>query len=214
MIGELRDRETISLALTAAETGHLVLATVHTPGATQTIDRILDAFPAEERDEARGRLASSLQGVLSQTLVARLTGGRVAAVEVMVATEAIRSCVRESKTHQIHNQIQTGVQHGMQTQSTALADLVHRSVISEDAALACASNVDELKNQLSHGPNYLRAAARPAQAAPAATRRSSLSSLLNAPVEPLPPPPAATATPAAAPRHPGVSELLEKLRRS
>src|SRR6185436_12446845 len=93
MIGELRDRETISLAMTAAETGHLVLATVHTPGTVQTVDRMLDAFPADERIEARSRLAASLQGVLSQVLVPKTGGGRVAAIEVLVVTEAVRSCI-------------------------------------------------------------------------------------------------------------------------
>jgi len=212
MIGELRDRETISLALTAAETGHLVLATVHTPGAIQTVDRILDAFPPEERTEARGRVASCLQGVLSQTLVPRTTGGRVAVVEVMVSTEAVRSCIREGKTHQIHSQIQTGMQHGMQTHATALADLVHKSLITEEVAIQQAANLDELKNQLSHGPAYLRSTARPAPAAAAPPRRAPT----PAPVEPLPPPPVAPApTPASViPRSPGVAELLEKLRRA
>jgi twitching motility protein PilT len=185
MIGELRDRETISLALTAAETGHLVLATVHTPGAIQTVDRILDAFPPEERTEARGRVASCLQGVLSQTLVPRTTGGRVAVVEVMVSTEAVRSCIREGKTHQIHSQIQTGMQHGMQTCATALADLVHKSMITEEVALQHAANLDELKNQLSHGPSYLRSTARPAaHRLPAPPRRARL----PGPGRPLPSP--------------------------
>jgi twitching motility protein PilT len=209
MIGELRDRETISLALTAAETGHLVLATVHTPGAVQTVDRMLDAFPADERNEARGRLAASLQGVLSQTLVPRTTGGRVAVVEVMVATEAVRSCIREGKTHQIHSQIQTGLQHGMQTCATALADLVHKSMITEEVALQHAANLDELKNQLSHGPSYLRSTARPAAPPVAPPRRAPL----PGPVDPLPSPaPAAPASVLA--RNSGVAELLEKLRRA
>jgi twitching motility protein PilT len=209
MIGELRDRETISLALTAAETGHLVLATVHTPGAVQTVDRMLDAFPADDRNEARGRLAASLQGVLSQTLVPRTAGGRVAVVEVMVATEAVRSCIREGKTHQIHSQIQTGMQHGMQTCATALADLVHKSMITEEVALQHAANLDELKNQLSHGPNYLRSTARPAAPPSAPPRRAPL----PGPIEPLPSP--SPASPASAvPRNSGVAELLEKLRRA
>jgi twitching motility protein PilT len=214
MIGELRDRETISLALTAAETGHLVLATVHTPGAVQTVDRMLDAYPTEERTDARGRLASSLQGVLSQTLVPKTGGGRVAAVEVMVVTEAIRSCIRENKTHQIPSQIQTGAAHGMQTQATALADLVRKGLVTEETALSVAVNVEEVRNQLSSGGSALRATRGGSSPG---LRRSTL----PGPVEPLAPvePSAATAPAAAAPPpsprpSPSTQSILEKLRRA
>ncbi|MBL8843847.1 MAG: PilT/PilU family type 4a pilus ATPase [Planctomycetes bacterium] len=215
MIGELRDRETISLALTAAETGHLVLATVHTPGAVQTIDRMLDAFPSDERSDARGRLACSLQGVLSQTLVGRIGGGRIAALEILVITEAIRSCIREGKTHQVASQIQTGSVHGMQTQACGLADLVRRGLVLEDAAIGVANNLEELRNQITNGGSVLRMA-RPNT--PPGLRRSPV-----APVEPIA---AAEPAPTLAPAAPGFApapaagaptthqQLLERLRRS
>lgn len=213
MIGELRDQETISLALTAAETGHLVLATVHTPGAVQTVDRMLDAFPPDVRSDARGRLAATLQGVLSQSLVGRIGGGRVAVVEVMVVTEAIRSCIRDGRTHQIANQIQTGVAHGMQTQATALAELVRRGLVTEEAALAAANNVEELRHQLTSGGANLRSTRSSASRDPA--RRPAI----PGPVEPLPapeaapapPPPAAPAVPSRAPT--ASQSILEKLRK-
>jgi twitching motility protein PilT len=231
MIGELRDRETISLALTAAETGHLVLATVHTPGAIQTIDRVLDAFPSNERDDARGRLACCLQGVISQTLVPRIGGGRVAAAEVLVVTEAIRSCIREAKSHQIASQVQTGAAHGMQTQAVALAELVRRGMISEDAALAVAHSVEEVRHQVASGGSHLRATKPP----PAPLVRRPVSSLATAlsgaaagaaafpptpPVEPVASlaPESASNGPAAAsaaspPLH-SQQQLLERLRRA
>jgi twitching motility protein PilT len=214
MIGELRDRETVSLALTAAETGHLVLATVHTPGAVQTIDRILDAFPSEERSDARNRLSSSLQGVLSQTLVPRMGGGRVVALEILVVTEAIRSCIREGKSHQIASQIQTGSVHGMQTQATALAELVRRNQVSEDTAIAVAHHLEELRHQVASGGTSLR---KHANAQPPLRRTSAP----TPPVEPLSvldpaPPPAASLPPAAPPAaHPaGTQQILERLRRA
>jgi len=220
MIGELRDRETISLALTAAETGHLVLATVHTPGAIQTIDRVLDVFPSDERDDARGRLASCLQGVISQTLVPRLGGGRVAAVEVLVVTEAIRSCIREAKSHQIASQLQTGAAHGMQTQALALAELVRRGLASEDAALTVAHHVDEVRHQIASGGSHLRAS-KPAAPPPLARRPSAPlvatpPIAVTPPVEPLPvdaAPAAAVAPIATAPLTPQ-QQLLERLRRA
>jgi twitching motility protein PilT len=208
VIGELRDLETISLAITAAETGHLVLATVHTPSAVQTVDRMLDAFPAEERNDARGRLAACLQGVISQALVDKDGGGRVAAVEVLVVTEAIRSCIREGKTHQIRSQMQTGGAHGMQTQAAALAELVRRGLVAEEAALAVAGNPEELRNQLASGGVNLRAAARPA-AASAAPRRPPTAPVPEAGERPAAEPPApAPARPLAASQ-----ELLARLRR-
>ena len=217
MIGELRDRETISLALTAAETGHLVLATVHTPGAVQTIDRMLDAFPNDERSDARGRLACSLQGVLSQTLVSRVVGGRIAALEILVISEAIRSCIREGKTHQVASQIQTGSVHGMQTQANGLAELVRRGLVLEDAAIGVANNLEELRNQITNGGAVLRMA-RPN--APQGLRRSPVT-----PVEPLAAPDAAPAPAASLPTNfitpapPAAAptthqQLLERLRRS
>ena len=218
MIGELRDRETISLALTAAETGHLVLATMHTPGAVATVDRLLDAFPPDERNDARGRIASNLQGVLSQTLVPKVGGGRVVAVEVMVVTEAIRSCIREAKIHQIQSQIQTGFNYGMQTQTTSIADLVRKGMITEEVAMSVVSNVEELRHQLTSGGATLRSTK---SAGGPALRRSGTTPMV--PVEPMPV--AETSTPAPAPAAspptpthravpPNNQSILEKLRRS
>jgi twitching motility protein PilT len=131
LVGELRDLETIRLALTAAETGHLVFATLHTASAAKTIDRIVDVFPAEERDMARTMLAESLQAVIAQTLCRQTDGaGRVAAHEIMVATSAIRNLIRENKVAQMYSTIQTGGSVGMQTLDQSLADLVRRRVIT------------------------------------------------------------------------------------
>jgi len=213
MIGELRDKDTISLALTAAETGHLVLATVHTPGAVQTVDRMLDAFPTDDRNDARGRLAFSLQGVLSQTLVPKIGGGRIAALEVMVVTEGVRSCIREGKTHQISSQIQTGGVHGMQTQATALADLVRKGMVTEEDATCLVGNVEELKHQLQSGGANLRATRAPPT--PPTPRRSTVS---QQPVEPVPtgePSTSSSGAPKAAPKMaPNTQSILDKLRRS
>ncbi len=120
LIGEMRDLETIEAALTAAETGHLVLATLHTSSAAQTVDRILDVFPADKQAQVRLQLSSTLQGILSQHLLPGIDGGRVAAVEVLIATRGIRAMVREGKTHQITSAIQAGGRHGMQTMRMAV----------------------------------------------------------------------------------------------
>ena len=115
LVGELRDLETIRLALTAAETGHLVLGTLHTTSAAKTIDRIIDVFPGSEKDMVRSMLSESLQGVISQVLLKRAGGGRVAAHEILVATSAIRNLIREDKVAQIYSAMQTGGNLGMQT---------------------------------------------------------------------------------------------------
>jgi twitching motility protein PilT len=120
LIGEMRDLETIESALTAAETGHLVLATLHTSSAAQTVDRILDVFPADKQAQVRLQLSATLQGILSQHLLPRLSGGRQAAVEVLVATRGIRAMIRDGKTHQITSAIQSGGRHGMQTMAMAV----------------------------------------------------------------------------------------------
>jgi twitching motility protein PilT len=125
LVGEMRDLETIQVALTAAETGHLVFATLHTQDAAQTVDRIIDVFPPHQQQQIRQQLAGTLQGVVCQTLCKTVDGrGRVAAVEVMVATPAIRNLIREGKTHQIYSAMQAGAQYGMQTLDQHLADLV------------------------------------------------------------------------------------------
>ena len=135
LVGELRDLETIRLALSAAETGHLVFGTLHTSSAAKTIDRIVDVFPAEEKEMVRAMLSESLQAVISQTLVKTKDGsGRVAAHEIMIGTPAIRNLIREAKIAQMYSAIQTGSSVGMQTLDQNLTDLVRRNVISSSAA--------------------------------------------------------------------------------
>ena len=139
LVGELRDLETIRLALSAAETGHLVFGTLHTSSAAKTIDRIVDVFPAEEKEMVRSMLSESLQAVISQTLLKTKDGsGRVAAHEIMVGTPAIRNLIREAKIAQMYSAIQTGSNVGMQTLDQNLSDLVRRNVISASTARASA----------------------------------------------------------------------------
>ncbi|BDT57656.1 twitching mobility protein [Massilia varians] len=139
LVGELRDLETIRLALSAAETGHLVFGTLHTSSAAKTIDRIVDVFPAEEKEMVRAMLSESLQAVVSQTLLKTKDGsGRVAAHEIMIGTPAIRNLIREAKIAQMYSSIQTGSSVGMQTLDQNLTDLVRRNVISSAAARAAA----------------------------------------------------------------------------
>ncbi len=134
LVGELRDLETIRLALTAAETGHLVLGTLHTTSAAKTIDRVIDVFPAAEKDMVRSMLAESLEAVVSQTLMKKNSGGRVAAHEIMRGSPAIRNLIREDKVAQMYSAIQTGGAIGMQTMDQCLGDLVARHIISRDVA--------------------------------------------------------------------------------
>ncbi|MGJ9420397.1 type IV pilus twitching motility protein PilT [Massilia sp. CMS3.1] len=139
LVGELRDLETIRLALSAAETGHLVFGTLHTSSAAKTIDRIVDVFPAEEKEMVRAMLSESLQAVISQTLLKTKDGsGRVAAHEIMLGTPAIRNLIREAKIAQMYSSIQTGSNIGMQTLDQNLTDLVRRNVISSAAARSAA----------------------------------------------------------------------------
>lgn len=134
LVGEMRDLETIRLALTAAETGHLVFGTLHTTSAAKTIDRVIDVFPAEEKDMVRSMLSESLQAVISQTLLKRVNGGRVAAHEIMIGTPAIRNLIREDKVAQMYSAIQTGASHGMMTLDQCLLDLVAKRTITRDVA--------------------------------------------------------------------------------
>jgi len=134
LVGELRDLETIRLALTAAETGHLVFGTLHTTSAAKTIDRIIDVFPAAEKDMVRSMLSESLQAVIAQTLLKKNGGGRVAAHEIMIGTPAIRNLIREAKVAQMYSAIQTGANIGMQTLDQCLKDLVNKGAISRQAA--------------------------------------------------------------------------------
>ena len=143
LIGEMRDPETIGLALTAAETGHLVFGTLHTTGAAKTVDRIVDVFPAGEKEMVRSMLSESLRAVISQTLLKTKDGsGRVAAHEIMLSTPAVRNLIRENKIAQIGSVMQTGQQHGMQTLDQCLQNLVRRNQISVDMARSKASNPD------------------------------------------------------------------------
>jgi len=143
LVGELRDLETIRLALSAAETGHLVFGTLHTSSAAKTIDRIVDVFPADEKEMVRAMLSESLQAVVSQTLLKTKDGtGRVAAHEIMIGTPAIRNLIREAKIAQMYSAIQTGSNVGMQTLDQNLTDLVRRNVISNGAARSAAKTPD------------------------------------------------------------------------
>ena len=143
LVGEMRDPETIGLALTAAETGHLVFGTLHTTGAAKTVDRIVDVFPAGEKEMVRSMLSESLRAVISQTLLKTKDGsGRVAAHEIMLSTPAVRNLIRENKIAQIGSVMQTGQQYGMQTLDQCLQNLVRRNQISVDMARSKASNPD------------------------------------------------------------------------
>ena len=134
LVGEMRDMETISLALTAAETGHLVFGTLHTSSAAKTIDRIIDVFPGGEKEMVRAMLSESLQGVIAQRLLKKTGGGRAAAYEIMIGTPAIRNLIREAKVPQIYGMIQTGKEAGMATMDQSLEDLVSRGVVDREVA--------------------------------------------------------------------------------
>jgi twitching motility protein PilT len=152
LVGELRDLETIEIALTAAETGHLVMATLHTQDAAQTIDRVIDVFPPSQQQQVRVMLSGALQGVVCQQLVPTADGkGRVAAVEVMTATPAIRNLIREGKTHQIYSMLQAGAKHGMQTMDSHLADLVKQGRVTYDAALEKCHHVEDFNRLCGRG---------------------------------------------------------------
>jgi twitching motility protein PilT len=142
LVGELRDLETIRLALTAAETGHLVFGTLHTSSAAKTIDRIVDVFPAGEKAMVRSMLSESLRAVISQTLLKKVGGGRVAGHEIMIGTPAIRNLIREDKVAQMYSAIQTGQAHGMQTLDQCLQDLVRKGLVTKADARMRAVNRD------------------------------------------------------------------------
>jgi twitching motility protein PilT len=149
VVGEMRDLETISTALTAAETGHLVLATLHTPDAPQTIERIIDVFPPYQQQQVKLQLASALQGVMSQLLLPKAEGeGRVLATEVMVATPGIRNLVREMQIEQIPTAMQTGSQYGMHLMDKSLTELYKKGIIDYDTAISKVKNVEEFKHLL------------------------------------------------------------------
>ncbi|MEX2196431.1 MAG: type IV pilus twitching motility protein PilT [Thermoleophilaceae bacterium] len=149
LVGEMRDLETISTALTAAETGHLVFATLHTQDTAQTVDRIVDVFPPEQQHQVRVQLSVALQGIVTQQLLQTTDGkGRVCAAEVLVPTPAVRNLIREGKTHQIYSALQTGGSHGMQTMDAALAELVRANKITRELAESRSSTPQELRRLL------------------------------------------------------------------
>ena len=134
LVGEMRDLETIRLALTASETGHLVFGTLHTSSAPKTVDRIIDVFPAAQQEQIRIMFSESIQAVITQTLLKKRTGGRAAALEILMGTPAVRNLIREGKVHQIPSAMQTGQKVGMQTLDMALIDLVRRNVVTAEEA--------------------------------------------------------------------------------
>lgn len=152
LVGEMRDLETISLAVTAAETGHLVFGTLHTQDAPQTVDRIIDVFPSHQQSQIRTQLANAMQGVITQTLIPKRDGkGRAVACEILVPTPGIRNLIREGKNHQIYSAMQTGAKFGMQTMDAALVDLLRRGTISREEAEKRSSNPEELNRLAGSG---------------------------------------------------------------
>ncbi|MCK9216705.1 MAG: type IV pilus twitching motility protein PilT [Firmicutes bacterium] len=147
LVGEMRDLETIGIALTAAETGHLVLSTLHTLGSAKTVDRVIDVFPPHQQQQIRIQFASVLQGIISQQLLPRTDGkGRIAAFEIMMATSAIKNLIREDKTHQIDTAVQTGAKFGMQTMDNSLLNIYRSGLISQETLTSQSTNPDILKN--------------------------------------------------------------------
>lgn len=144
LIGEMRDLETIASAITIAETGHLVLATLHTNSASQSIDRMIDVFPPHQQPQIRAQLSNILMAIVSQRLLPAIGGGRTAAAEILVATPAVRNIIREGKTHQLEAVIQTGAEFGMQSMDRTLVQMVHNGTISYDEARTVAVDIDEL----------------------------------------------------------------------
>ena len=160
LVGEMRDLETIGTAITAAETGHLVFATLHTQDAPQTIDRIIDVFASEQQGQIRAQLSVALQGIMTQTLLPTADGsGRCVAAEVLVPTAAVRNLIREGKTHQVYSVIQTGGAHGMQTMDASLAGLVRSGKITRALAESRAHSVEELRRLLGSTSGPMMAAA-------------------------------------------------------
>ncbi|MGE3332127.1 MAG: type IV pilus twitching motility protein PilT [Rhodospirillaceae bacterium] len=176
LVGEMRDHETISLALTAAETGHLVMGTLHTSSAAKTVDRIIDVFPAGEKEMVRSMIAGSLQAVISQVLLKRKGGGRAAAHEIMVGTSAVRNLIRENKVPQIYSMIQVGQRYGMQTMEDSMRKLVEQGIVDISEVAAMSAKLGDGGGESSGSkPAAPAAAAQPAPqaaAAPAGKSRS------------------------------------------
>lgn len=148
LIGEMRDLETISAAITIAETGHLVFATLHTNSASQSVDRMIDVFPPHQQPQIRAQLANILMSITSQRLIPAIGGGRVAAAEILVATPAVRNIIREGKAHQLEAVIQTGAEHGMQSMDKTLVNLIHNGTITYDEARNYAVDIEELDRMM------------------------------------------------------------------
>ncbi len=144
LIGEMRDLETIAAAITIAETGHLVFATLHTNSASQSIDRMIDVFPPHQQSQIRAQLANILVAICAQRLVPTIGGGRIAAAEILIATPAVRNIIREGKAHQLEAVIQTGAEHGMQSLDKTLVNLIHNGTITYDEARNVAVDIEEL----------------------------------------------------------------------
>ncbi|SOE00006.1 type IV pilus twitching motility protein PilT [Caenispirillum bisanense] len=178
LVGEMRDHETISLALTAAETGHLVMGTLHTSSAAKTVDRIIDVFPGEDKEMVRAMLAGSLQAVVSQKLMKKVGGGRVAAHDILIGTDAVRNLIRENKVPQIYSMMQVGQRYGMQTLKDAVQKLVDQGIVDAKEMEAFAKGDDQLQQAAAAAPARPAAAGRPA-----------------APPPPPPPPPSHSAPP-------------------
>jgi twitching motility protein PilT len=167
LLGEMRDLETISTALTAAETGHLVFGTLHTQSASSTVDRIIDVFPAEQQEQVRIMIAGSLQGVVTQALLPTADGaGRCAALEILFPDDAVRNLIRQGKVEQIYSIMQTGTSKGMQTMEQALAELVLRRVVTVDVALSRSSRPDQLVGLLERSGFDLGSIQSPEEATP------------------------------------------------
>jgi twitching motility protein PilT len=172
LVGEMRDLETIAAALTIAETGHLVLATLHTNSAAESINRIIDVFPSTQQSQVRAQLAFVLEGVLTQTLLQKSRGkGRVMACEIMVATPAIRALIRDDKVHQIYSALQSGKKHGMQTMTDALYQMYMNREVTKDECLRAASDANEFLRQIGEKPIEEQGIASMEKAGPAAARR-------------------------------------------
>ena len=172
LVGEMRDLETIAAALTIAETGHLVLATLHTNSAAESINRIIDVFPSTQQSQVRAQLAFVLEGVLTQTLLQRARGkGRMMACEIMVATPAIRSLIRDDKVHQIYSALQSGKKHGMQTMVDALYQLYMNREVSKEECLRAASDANEFLRAIGEKPLEEQAIATMDKAGAAMSRR-------------------------------------------
>jgi len=176
LVGEMRDHETISLALTAAETGHLVMGTLHTSSAAKTVDRIIDVFPSGEKEMVRAMIAGSLQAVISQVLLKRKGGGRAAAHEILVGTSAVRNLIRENKVPQIYSMIQVGQRHGMQTMEDSIKSLVQQGIVEAEEAGSMFAKLNDsgpaVGGEAAPAPAARQAAPEPAHAAPAAERKS------------------------------------------